>query len=411
MQPHRQERSRLFSEAYREVESFLTSTNSLSEESTKTLLETLQTQFPTLRITEGWLLSSIKQLQRQQQRLTRPRTPDEWDKIFPRYPIEADGFARAFTPNQEEDIRETMKHYGLVVIHVFDEATCERAKEAMFEELNSIPNPRRQMLLSPEKPESWEACNWPSERKFLLSDPAFHQVAFDNATHETIHRVYAHLWQEERLMVSIDRWGIARGTKGLRFPQPDGTYTTQDRADWQLSLSKHWDYNPWLFVQERKQGIEPGYQGFVAFADHDIETGCHLTLPGGANFLKQWCLENEHPTSLGMKRRSYRPKENDPILQHMQPIPVRQGDMLIWSWGQLHSTTPNDNHKMRLHQYIRMFPAPIVNPQYAHQDNFSPKKILHQYRESTPLKDIQLSPLGQTLLGYFEENPQDLDQD
>ena len=94
----------------------------------------------------------------------------------------------------------------------------------------------------------------------------------------------------------------------------------------------------------------------VALRDQDLETGCHLTLPGCTHFLKQWSLERKlEKVSKTMK--SFRASQEDPLLRYMQPVPLRQGEMVIWSCAQLHGSSHNHSNKTRLSQYIRMFPA------------------------------------------------------
>jgi hypothetical protein len=363
------------------------------------LLQELQHLFPSIELNEQWLSISIIKAWQETKTATHQRTPKQWAEIFPRYPILKDGFALAFQLDQTSEILDTLQEFGLVVVHVLNDEECMRSRKAICEEINAIPLLTRKEPIDWQKPWTWENWNWPMNGKFLESAPAFHQQAFNNRTHETIYHVFSTIWNENYLMVNTDRWGIARGTLGLLFPQPDGSFQKQDREDWRLELTKHWDYNPWLLVQDIHQGIAPGYQGLIAFVDQDIDTGCHLTLPSCVRFLEQWCQENTPPPITGTDRVSFRPKHDDPILQYMQAIPIRQGDLLIWSWGQLHSTIPNRSASMRLHQYIRMFPAKNVNPFYTEHEKFSLEKMLIKYRDVFSIESIELSGLGKKLLG------------
>ena len=109
-------------------------------------------------------------------------------------------------------------------------------------------------------------------------------------------------------------------------------------------------------VRDFESGNNPGYQGMVALRDQDLETGCHLTLPGCTHFLKQWTLERRLE-KVSKSKKSFRAEEDDPLLRYMQPVPLQQGEMVIWSCAQLHGSTHNHSNRMRLTQYIRMFPA------------------------------------------------------
>jgi hypothetical protein len=363
------------------------------------LLEEVQRVFPSIELDERQLLIFVIQTWQETKSETRHRTSEQWAAIFPRYPIGEDGFAIAFQPDRSSQILETFEEFGLVVVHVLDDEECARSRQAICDEINALPLTTRKALIDWQQPWTWEDCNWPMDGKFLMSNLAFHQQAFNNRTYETIYQVYVTLWHETRLSVNIDRWGITRGTCGLRFLQPDSSFQLQDREDWRLEITKHWDYNPWLLVQDMKQGITPNYQGLVAFADQDTATGCHLTLPGCTRFLEQWCRENTPPPIAGTSRISIRPKHDDPILHHMQAIPIRQGDLLIWSGGQLHSTVPNRNAAMRLHQYISMYPGEDITSFYATQQRWHPGKVFSEYRDAFAIERIELSALGRKLLG------------
>lgn len=174
------------------------------------------------------------------------------------------------------------------------------------------------------------------------------------------------------------------------------------KPSWGKGISPHWDYNPWLFVRVTKQGINPGYQGVVALNDHTPGMGCHKTLPGGLPFLEQWTREHGNPL-LAHKRASHRPRVDDPILQYMQEIPLRRGDLLVWSWGQLHATTHNRSDQMRLHQYIRLYPAPEVDPFYEQHDRYATSCVARRFPDDLDLEQVAsalaLDAMGRKLLG------------
>ncbi len=272
----------------------------------------------------------------------------------------------------------------MVVVRVLSAEVCRRTVDAMFDDINA--EARRKKCgsgeVSPSDPATWHAAHWPSRSKFLIRRPAFHPQAFSNRTCDALYTVFRHLWNEERLQVTIDNWGVVRGTRQIPVVNPKtGQTTREDRPKWGAGLRPHWDYNPWLFAKEQQNGHHHGYQGLLALEDHNLDIGCHRTLPGGAPFLAQWSRERVCPKSLGMKRASHRPAPDDSIRDWMQAIPIRQGDLSLWSWGQLHGSTQNNSSQMRLHQFIRMYPAPEANPFYAHHDRYAPARILHQYPE------------------------------
>lgn len=323
----------------------------------------------------------------------RVRSPGEWEALFPRYPALEDGYLRSFEPEESLAIREALEKYGFCVVRVLSKEECESSVAAMFEEINLLRGRKgvEGPAVTVEDPSTWFDKNWPSSCKFLLDDVALHKQAFVNRCSRKIYRAFSEIWQEEKLHVSVDKWGVARGAK--------------DRPRWRVGLKPHWDVNPWQCQRDMEAGIDPGYQGLVALRDHDLETGCHLTLPGCRGFLKQWCLERRLE-KVSSSSKSFRASEEDPILRYMQPVPLRQGEMVIWSCAQLHGSTHNSSSKMRLAQYIRMFPAPRAGckANYDEKDNFSCTRVLQKCLKKgqltwSELDDLQLDPLGRELLG------------
>ena len=90
----------------------------------------------------------------------------------------------------------------------------------------------------------------------------------------------------------------------------------------------------------------------------------------------------------------------------MQALPMRQGDMVIWSWGQLHGNTPNFSSNMRLHQYIRMLPADI---QHSNVDQYACNRILHKkkFAKYNLVENIKSWNLTQNELKLLNVQPYD----
>eukprot|EP00438_Fugacium_kawagutii_P000996 Skav221373 [mRNA] locus=scaffold2286:234109:236610:- [translate_table: standard] len=248
------------------------------------------------------------------------RSDEEWRSLFPRYPPSQlqHGFLHCFESSDADGIRRALQTYGFCVVKVLSREECERtgvgSVAAMFEEINEL-------------------------------------------------RMKKGIFEEKRLHVSVDKWGVARGAK--------------DKPRWRIGLKSHWDVNPWQCLRDFENGHHPGYQGMVALRDQDLETGCHLNLPGCSHFLKQWTLERKLDRSVS-STKSFRAAEDDPLLRYMQPVPLQQGEMVIWSCAQLHGSSHNYSDKMRLSQYIRMFPAAEAGTgiNYDQRDGFSCKRVL-----------------------------------
>jgi len=262
----------------------------------------------------------------------------------------------------------------------------------MFEEINQMREHKGIVgpAVDPNNSQTWFTNNWPSSSKFLLHDVALHPQAFTNRCSRRIYEAFAGIFEEKRLHVSVDNWGVHRGAKA--------------NPKWAVGLKPHWDLNPWRFVHDVANGVHPGYQGLVALTNQTLETGCHKTLPGSIHFARQWCLERRL-NDVANSRKSHRPLDEDPVLPYMQPIPLRRGEMVIWSWGQLHGSSGSCCDEMRLQQYIRMYPAPEAGDmRYEEHDRFGCCRVLRSCLRkgkvtTREFDNLGLDGLGKCLLG------------
>mmetsp|Transcript_55454 Transcript_55454/g.104155 ORF Transcript_55454/g.104155 Transcript_55454/m.104155 type:complete len:445 (-) Transcript_55454:92-1426(-) len=361
--------------------------------------EAVRVLFPAARVdsreqeVSSFVRHSLLELLRTEGPPQRPRSMSEWQALFPRYPSVEEGYLMSFEPSESSSIRSALDTYGFCVVKVLSAAECEASVIAMFEEINLLR--LRKGIDGPpvdvEKSDTWFDKNWPASCKFLVDDVALHKQAFANRCSKRVYQAFSGIWGEHRLHVSVDKWGLARGAK--------------DKPRWRVGLKPHWDVNPWQCVRDLDSGMDPGYQGVIALRDQDLETGCHLTLPGCARFIRQWCKERKLE-SVSTSLKSFRAAEDDPILSYMQPVPLRQGEMVIWSCAQLHGSTHNRSDKMRLAQYVRMFPAReagVANVDFDTRDGFSCTRVLSRCLKKGELtqKDVDEfeDPLSRRLLG------------
>jgi len=98
---------------------------------------------------------------------------------------------------------------------------------------------------------------------------------------------------------------------------------------------------------------------------------------------------------------SMRIPEKDPMQQYIQHVPLRKGEMVIWSSKLVHANFANFSSKMRLHQYVRMLPA---DKQSNDKDRYAPLRIMHKWRNDTftnfSVEGLPyLTPLGRKLVG------------
>lgn len=324
------------------------------------------------------------------------RTPEEWAKIFEPYPKMPDGYMEAYQHTEVAQFKAALEKYGFVVIKLLDNEQCDKTVPEFFWDINRRATNQKEPL-HPDKPWTWETCNWPAERrtKFLVTAPALTQHAFENRTSPILYEIYTHLLGTTELWCNIDNWGCFRGTKNLKWITKDGQETVRDRDDWRYNLLLHWDYNPWVLQKWMDAGEAEPFQGLVALADCPEEVGGFMAVPGSHTFMSQWIKERPCPR---MSRASMRPPPDDPMQSYMQKVPLRKGEMVIWYSRTAHCNFPNNSHKMRIHQYVRCLPATKKSQD---KDRYAPRRIKHQYRND-PFTDWNLpylTPLGRKMVG------------
>jgi len=253
------------------------------------------------------------------------------------------------------------------------------------------------VAIEPDKPWTWETCNWPGERrtKFLITAPAFTQHAFENRTSPILYDIYCNLLGTTELWCNIDNWGCFRGTKNLKWLTEDAQETVIDRDDWRYNLKLHWDYNPWVLQKWQDAGEPEPYQGLVSLVDCPEEVGGFMAVPGSHTFMSQWIKERPCPYK---SRASLRPPPEDPMQSYMQRVPLRKGEMVIWYSRTAHCNFPNHSDRMRIIQYVRCLPAVKLSQD---KDRYAPRRIIHQYRndEFIDWNLPYLTPLGRKLVG------------
>jgi len=267
--------------------------------------------------------------------------------------------------------------------------------DEFWQDAVSRPHSFQKMPVTRNNPMSWENENWPSKSKFLMNYLALGQCAFNNRTNENIYKVFCEIFGETKLWCSIDKWGFMRATKDLLWLDDEGRPCKIDRPDWRKSLLPHWDCNPWVYVQMLHRKEPNMYQGLVALEDCPVEVGGFLSTPGCIRFLKTWTEERKTPHK---KWISHRIQINDPMVNHLQKVPLRKGELVIFDTGQLHCNFENNSSKYRLFQFIRMMPATRMSRD---KDRFSPTRAMEDkmYRHIDLNKTIKLTPLGRRLIG------------
>eukprot|EP01116_Phalansterium_solitarium_P002614 TRINITY_DN12745_c0_g1_i1.p1 TRINITY_DN12745_c0_g1~~TRINITY_DN12745_c0_g1_i1.p1 ORF type:complete len:338 (-),score=52.75 TRINITY_DN12745_c0_g1_i1:173-1186(-) len=322
------------------------------------------------------------------------RSSVELKSVFAKYPSDRDGFLKSFD-YQDDDWLGYLNRWGFVVLQVLTESECDATVEALFEELNQQALATQATPLNLHDSTTWENENWPSPAsRFLTRTMAIHPLAWRNRTHPAIHAAFAKIFGRQDLWASVDRWGVFRGTKGVVSRKPDGSLEQTDRPDWRHNLALHWDVNPWRHCRELDQGQPPMCQGVLAIVDCPEEVGGFLTVPGSPAYTRSAWVNKQPP--LHDRDCLVRVPEHDPMQQHVQRVPLRKGQIVIWNSLGAHANFPNSCDRMRLVQFIRMMPAETRSEE---RDRFAAGVVLRSDPEvATSARRAELTGLGRRLL-------------
>ena len=240
-----------------------------------------------------------------------------------RYPMDEDQFAKISI-----NWREDMLCYGLIVVPILDAEEIMQSQAALWNHMG----PR---VTSDYK--TWETENWPQpESPFLSTEYAIDEQAFRNRVHPRLIEVYQTLYGTDRLLTTVDFYGIKRAT----------LFSTSERKDWRTkALRLHWDVNVKSYVKDKKSR----YQALIALNDNTLDTGSFACVPGSHTLLSKWITE------FNAEDDKYVPKGNF-LQKYIQRIPIRQGCAVIWDMGLAHANFENISHQPRLTQYVRMLP-------------------------------------------------------
>jgi ectoine hydroxylase-related dioxygenase (phytanoyl-CoA dioxygenase family) len=201
-----------------------------------------------------------------------------------------------------------------------------------------------------------------------------------------------------------------------------------DKPDWETTKNIHIDQNPYVSYDEHR--AVPVDAGFDSMFDHDqawceeynttgnwhdgalktqallnlidnrVEDGGFICIPGFHKYLPEFYRRTR--STLGKKYSKptswlkFNPGQH-PIVGKGQRIPVRAGSLLVWNNKMFHGSAPNTSSRMRMTQYLKMFPAQPLDPRRA--------KFLRQQVHRT---GCEVSELGQKLFGLQDwERPVD----
>ncbi len=250
------------------------------------------------------------------------------------YPIDADGFAVAHDPlEDEEGFWNAWSKYGMVVgKNVVSKEVCEHAIRRMHEITREISDSKCEL----DKPDTWKDAPVDSNGISFISR-GFFEVYHDKALSDIRQsiRLYIHhvmIWGKVDLWTSFDRLGV-------KLPGHEESY----------ALPLHVDQNPL---------IHPNFktvQGVVALADCPVERGTFVGVPGSRSVF------SEYGRFAPERGEFVELIPTDPIAETLkknaQPIPLRAGCIVSWDSRTTHANTENKSKETRYVAYIAAGPA------------------------------------------------------
>ncbi len=213
-----------------------------------------------------------------------------------------------------------------------------------------------------------------------------HQALWNNRQHPRIHQAFSEIYGTEKLWASEDR---------ACMKPPMHT----DHPDYDHKGFTHWDVDTGKLPQPFR------VQGVLALTDTTADMGGFQCVPGFHCDLDKWIAAQPDD------RNPYQPDLNAlPPGMQVTPIPMKAGDLLIWTTLLAHGNGHNVSGKSRLAQYITMSPARESDEEekLARIDRWQNRKKPPYERafpgDSRRLEELhgttaELTPLGRKLLG------------
>lgn len=256
------------------------------------------------------------------------------------YPIDAEGYAVAYDPLEDEQgFWNAWSRYGMVVgKKVVSKESCHFAIKRMHDITRDISDGA--CIL--DVPETWHHAPVDASGISLFSR-GFFEIYHDKALSDLRQsiRLYIHhvmLWGRVDLWTSYDRFGV-------KLPGHEESY----------ALPLHVDQNPL---------IHPGFktvQGVVALTDCPMERGTFVGVPGSRAIFSEYgrfAPERGEFVELSL---------SDPISQMLQDnaqaIPLREGDIVSWDSRTTHANSENISKDARYVAYISAGPAREDSPE------------------------------------------------
>jgi len=328
-------------------------------------------------------------------------------------PKDEEGYVVGFNLEQEEEFKKFFEEYGLVVVkNVINEEECGRTADEVWDYLRTYTDG---LPILKEDANTWDRWPWGGHLGILGNFPIMTPQACRNRQNPNIHKVFSVLFETPKLWVSVDRIGMMRPTKAVKYPNEE----VIDKPEWKSVTNwLHWDMNPWTGKTSTYafQGNHPdqpnniGFdmlkvQGILALYDCGPNEGGFHAVPGFQKHIRGWAQANMERKEANCSphvrdETTVQVPKKDPIREDTQTLPIRKGSILIWNSALPHGTFPNDSGKFRLIQYVKMASAydAAVEPYFARKGSGKEDNNFYVTEAQFP-PGFQLSELGKKLYG------------
>ncbi len=202
----------------------------------------------------------------------------------------------------------------LVVPDAVPKALCERSAAALCEFIG----------VDPAAPDTW--ANYVTHGHGVIP-LHHHQALWDVRQLPALHRIFAAIYETEKLWVSFDRGS---------FKVPSSYHESGYRMD-----AAHWDGDP-----RTQAGL--AVQGLIYLTDTPAEKGAFAMVPELYATLDEW---------LAVGRSDAEARKPDISNYALEPVGGAQGSLVIWHRRMAHTSLANNSTEPRLVQYVTMTPA------------------------------------------------------
>lgn len=256
------------------------------------------------------------------------------ESVVGKYPLDIDGYAKAFDPLlNEEEFYACWSRFGIVVGR---DVVSKELRTKAVQRVNELMLTLSRGVCDFAKPETW--CHIPHDMSGTpVLSRGFFEVYHDEILGELRQaiRLYIHhavIWGRANLWTSFDRLGV-------KLP---------GHAE-SKKLPLHVDQNP---------TVHPNFktvQGVLALTDCPVERGTYIGVPGSKKYFSEYARMAH---TKGEYVELFLPDDIAPMFEkHAQAIPLRAGDIVSWDSRTTHANSENVSGDIRMVAYIAAGPA------------------------------------------------------